>query len=56
MLKRTNAVWAIVMIAVLAVSVAIVGTAAAQKAALKAQGKLALGEDEGQAIAFYGHR
>jgi hypothetical protein len=47
MLKRTNVAWAIVLVAVLVASAAMLGTARAQKAAVpKPPDKLALGQDE----------
>jgi hypothetical protein len=45
MLRRTNRVWVIVMLAVLVAAVAMVGTAMAQKATPRPQDKLTMGED-----------
>lgn len=45
MLRRTNRVWVIVMLAVLVAAVAMVGTALAQKATPRPQDKLTMGED-----------
>jgi len=46
MFRRTNGIWAIVIVAVLVAAAAMVGTAAAQKATPRPQNKLAIGEDE----------
>ncbi len=47
MLRRTNRLWIIVPIAVLVVTLSMLGNAAAQKASVpKPQDKLALGEDD----------
>ena len=47
MRKRTNYVWSIAAIAVMVLSLSLLGNAAAQKASVpKPQNKLAMGEDE----------
>ena len=46
MFRRTNGIWAIVIVAVLVAAAAMVGTAAAQKATPRPQKRLAIAEDQ----------
>ena len=46
MFRRTNSIWAIVIVAVLVAGAAMVGTAAGQKATPRPQNTLAIGEDQ----------